>query len=81
MKELMTGLQGDLKDKIINLDRRSVLTLAEVEKSWGMVKHIADTYRRDSEGGEKANFARLQISTVLKNRARMRSARKKARKE
>ena len=79
MKELMTGLQGDLKDKIMNLDRRSVLTLVEVEKSWGMVKHIADTYRRDSEGGEKANFARLQISTVLKNRARMRSARKKAR--
>ncbi len=79
MKELMTGLQGDLRDKIINLDRRSVLTLVEVEKSWGMVKHIADTYRRDSEGGEKANFARLQISTVLKNRARMRSARKKAR--
>jgi hypothetical protein len=79
MKELMTGLQGDLRDKIINLDRRSVLTLAEVEKSWGMVKHIADTYRRDSEGGEKANFARLQISTVLKNRARMRSARKRAR--
>ena len=79
MKELMTGLHGELREKIIGLDRRSVLTLAEVETSWGMVKHIADTYRRDTAGVEKANYARIQISTVLKNRARMRAASKRGR--
>jgi hypothetical protein len=81
MKGLMTGLQGELRDKIIRLDRRSVLTLAEVETSWGMVKHVADTYRCDTAGVEKANYARIQISTVLKNRARKRAAKKKARDE
>jgi len=79
MKELMTGLQGGLREKITNLDRRSLLTLAEVEQSWGMVKHIADAYRRDTAGVEKANYARIQISTVLKNRAKMRAAKKRAR--
>jgi hypothetical protein len=79
MKELMTGLHGDIREKIIRLDRRSVLPLAELETSWGMVKHVADTYRRDMAGVEKANYARIQISTVLKNRARTRAASKRGR--
>ena len=79
MKELMTGLHGEIREKIIRLDRRSVLPLAELETSWGMVKHVADTYRRDMAGVEKANYARIQISTVLKNRARMRAASKRGR--